>query len=82
MILHVFAYHLGNLLIESSQQNRPHHDGDVQTEPGQESAALQGDVGGANAQSLTRAVRQRKQVITATNQKTAIKHMHTPPVKL
>lgn len=62
--LHVLAGPVGHVLVEPSQQNGAHHDGDVQAEPGQEAAALQGHVGSPDDQSLPGTVRQREKVVT------------------
>lgn len=57
------ADQLGHLLIEAAQQDRAHHHCHIKAEAGQEAGAFQGDVGGADDQRFTGAVRQREEVV-------------------
>jgi len=63
VVLHVLAGAVGHILVEASQQDGAHHDGDVQAQAHQEAGALQGHVGGPDHQGLPRAVGQREQVV-------------------
>lgn len=56
--LHVLAGAVRHVLVEASQQDGSHHDGDVQAETGQETTALQGHVRRPDHQGLPRAVGQ------------------------
>lgn len=64
MLLHVLSGTVCHILIESSQQNGPDHDGDIKAKAGQETAALQSHVWRSNDQGLSRTVFQREEVIT------------------
>lgn len=61
--LHVLPGTIGHVLVETPQQNGPDHDGDVETQASQEAAALQSHVRRPDHQGLSRAVRQREEVV-------------------
>lgn len=61
--LHVLAGAVGHVLVEASQQDGSHHDGDVQAETCQETSALQSHVRRPDHQGLPRAVGQREEVV-------------------
>ena len=65
MLLHVFSSTVGHVLVKSPQQDGAHHDCDVEPEASQEAAALQGHVRRPDNQGLSRAVRQREEVVTS-----------------
>lgn len=44
MLLHVFSSTVGHVLVKAPQQNGADHDGDVQTQAGQETPTLQSHV--------------------------------------
>lgn len=61
--LHVLASAVGHVLVEASQQDGSHHDGDVKAQTCQETTALQSHVRGPDHQGLPRAVGQREEVV-------------------
>lgn len=63
MLLHVFPSAVGHVLVEAPQQNGPHHDGDIETQAGQEAPTLQSHVRRPDHEGLSRAVRQREEVV-------------------
>lgn len=63
VLLHVVPSAVGHVLVEAPQQDGAHHDGDIQTQAGQEAPTLQGHVGRPDHQGLPRAVGQREEVI-------------------
>lgn len=64
MLLHVISSPVGHFLVKAPQQNGPNHDGDVETQASKKTSTLQSHIRCSNHQGLSRAVRQRKQVIT------------------
>ena len=64
MLLHVLSSSVGHVLVKAPQQNGPHHDGDIKTQACQEATALKSHVRRPNHQGLSRAVRQREEVVT------------------
>lgn len=64
MLLHVLSGTVGHVLVEAPQQDGPDHDGDIETQAGQETTALQSHVRRPDHQGLSRAVRQREEVVT------------------
>jgi len=73
---HVQADALGHVLVEAAQQNRAHHDGDVEAHPLHEAAALQRDVRRAHHQRLAGRVGQREQVVTESVNRRQPKYIH------
>lgn len=64
VLLHMVSSTVGHVLVKAPQQNGPNHDGDVETQASEEPPTLQSHIRCSNHQGLSRAVRQRKQVIT------------------
>lgn len=64
VLLHVLSGTVGHVLVEAPQQDGPHHDGDIETQAGQETTALQSHVRCPDHQGLSRAVGQREEVVT------------------
>lgn len=64
VLFHVLSGTVGHVLVEAPQQDGPYHDGNIQAQPCQEAAALQGHVRRPDHQGLPGTVRQREEIVT------------------
>lgn len=65
---HMCSNLVSHLLIESSQEDRPHHDSGVITESGQETCTFKSHVRGTNNKSLAWRLGQHKHIITGNTE--------------
>lgn len=61
---HILTDFIGNVLVESSEENGSNHDGSVISESGQETSTLQSDVGCTNDESFTWGLLEREDIVT------------------